>query len=614
MQNIDFKIDLIEKNNDNNIYNVTINIPMNKGWIERVKFIVRDSKQEKTFQLKHIKNTEDMVVFAGEASLSTKAIYHYYFSYEINCDFQYFKKDNTTNNKTITKEECFKMSVNFDVPDWAKGKIMYHIFIDRFKRGQTEPPIPMERRMVYPSWSSEMMIGPNEEGIWNADFYGGDLKGIEENIEYFKSLGVDILYLSPVVHSQSNHRYDTADYENVDPYIGTNKDLESLCNKAHENGIKIVLDAVFNHTGNDSVYFNEYNTYNSEGAYNNPSSPYANFYRYNIHNNSINYDYWWGMKNLPVCDGNSQEWQKYITGENGIIDKWFKLGIDGLRLDVADELTDEYIEKIKEAVKRNKDDGLIIGEVWKNPMRMNRGYLESGKGMDTVMNYPLVDALIRYFKYSDSEKLYRVINEIENEYPAETIHSLMNFTSTHDISRAINIFSSNNFEKHGEWAWDPSNRDLKYSKNYKISREDYIKGLKIYKAYIFSLAFMPGILSIFYGDELGIEGYGNLANRKPFPWDNINEELLEYFKLIGNIRKKEKFLTEADLNILDINKDYLSFERKTALEKMLVMISRSNEEKQIDIPNEYSKSNQIYTLKKSNKEILTPYGGIAIKK
>ena len=152
------------------------------------------------------------------------------------------------------------------------------------------------------------------------------------------------------------------------------------------------------------------------------------------------------------------------------------------------------------------------------------------------------------------------------------------------------------------------------SENYKISRDDYIKGLKIYKAYIFSLAFMPGILSIFYGDELGIEGYGNLANRKPFPWDNINEELLEYFKLIGNIRKKEKFLTEADLNILDINKDYLSFERKTALEKMLVMISRSNEEKQIDIPNEYSKSNQIYTLKKSNKEILTPYGGIAIKK
>lgn len=614
MNDINFKIDLIEKQEDKNLYKVTINIPMSKGWIERVKLVVKDSKEEKTFQLKHLNNKDDMVSFSSDVYLNTKAIYHYYFSYEANREFMYFKKENHTDNKTITKDECFKMSVNFEVPDWAKGKIMYHIFVDRFNRGDTKELKPLPRRTIHSSWNNDMIIGPNEEGIWNADFYGGDLKGIEQKIDYLKSLGVSILYLSPIVHSQSNHRYDTSDYENVDPYAGTNEDLSNLCKVAHDNGMKVVLDAVFNHTGNDSKYFNEYNTFDTKGAFNNVDSPYAKFYRYRMEKGVLKPDYWWGMTNLPVCDGNCEDWQEYITGKNGIIDKWFNLGIDGLRLDVADELTDDYIEKIRNAVKRNKTDGLIIGEVWKNPMRMNRGYLESGKGMDTVMNYPLVDAFIRYFKYSDSEKLSKIIKEIKSEYPKDTINSLMNFTSTHDISRAINIFSSDNFERYGEWAWDPISRDLEYSKNFKLNKEDYIKGLNLYKAYIFSLAFMPGILSVFYGDEAGLEGYGNLANRKTFPWDNIDEDLLLYFTKIGKIRSNEKFLEEADLNILDINKDFFMFERLSDLDNMLVAISRSNEEKNIKIPETYEKSEEAYVLKKSNKKLLAPYGGIAIRK
>lgn len=614
MKDINFKIDLIDTKTDKNLYRVNINIPMTKGWIERVRFVVKDSKEEKTFQLKHLKNHDDMVLFSGDVSLSTKAIYHYYFSFEANKKFMYFKNGNITDDKTITLDECFKMGVNFEVPDWAKGKIMYHIFVDRFNRGENKAMEPMPRRKVYSSWSDDMIIGPNDEGIWNADFYGGDLKGIEQKIDYLKSLGVSILYLSPVVHSQSNHRYDAADYENVDPYAGFNQDLENLCKIAHENGMKVVLDAVFNHTGNDSKYFNEYGTFDTKGAFNNPDSKYAKFYRYHMENGILKPDYWWGMKNLPVCDGNSKEWQEYITGKNGIIDKWFELGIDGLRLDVADELTDEYIENIRKAVKRNKKDGLIIGEVWKNPMRMNRGYIESGKGMDTVMNYPLVDALIRYFKYSDTEKLSYIIKDIKREYPDETICSLMNFTSTHDISRAINIFSSDNFKQNSEWAWDPINRDLKYCKDFKLTKEGYIKGLKLYKAYVFSLAFMPGILSIFYGDEIGLEGYGNLANRKPFPWDSIDEDLLTYFKKIGEIRNKEKFLEQADLNVYDINKDTFTFERTSDINRMFVAINRSNEEKEIKVPETYEKSEGIYVLKKSNKKLLAPYGAIAIKK
>ena len=173
------------------------------------------------------------------------------------------------------------------------------------------------------------------------------------------------------------------------------------------------------------------------------------------------------MPNLPVCDGNSKEWQNYIYGEHGIIDQWFELGIDGLRLDVADELSDSFIEGIRRAVKRNKKDGFILGEVWYSPMRMNRGYIESGKGMDSNMNYLLIDALIRYFKYNDIGKLYDVIYQLITEYPKDTLYSLMNFTSTHDISRIINILGSYDFNEYSEWSWNLRSDDRYWQNNYR---------------------------------------------------------------------------------------------------------------------------------------------------
>ena len=176
--------------------------------------------------------------------------------------------------------------------------------------------------------------------------------------------------------SQSNHRYDIADYEKVDPYLGSNEDLKDLCVKAHKNGIKIILDGVFNHTGNDSKYFNEYGNYNSVGAYQSKNSEYYDWYR---KNENGDFEYWWGFNNLPECDCYNQGWQNFIYGKNGIIDKWFKSGIDGLRLDVADELTDNFIENIRIAVKRNKKDGFIIGEVWENAISKEKDGIQRNK-------------------------------------------------------------------------------------------------------------------------------------------------------------------------------------------------------------------------------------------
>jgi len=245
---------------------------------------------------------------------------------------------------------------------------------------------------------------------------------------------------------------------------------------------------------------------------------------------------------------------------------------------------------------------------------MNRGYIESGKGMDSVMNYLLVDALIRYFKYEDVTKLDYIIKDIKCEYPKDTINTLMNFTSTHDISRAINIFSSNDFNGYSEWAWNLNNNDLEWCKNFKLTKEQYQKGKDMYEAYVFALTFLPGILSIFYGDEIGLEGIGNLANRKPFPWGKEDKELLKFFRYIGSIRNNETFLEQANLNIIDINKNYLMFERENNDSSILVAVNRTNNENKINIPSSYEGSAKVYTLKKSNSKYLNPYGGIAIKK
>ena len=615
-ENKDIVFDIKELGNidDGKKYRVSIKLPMSMGWFDNMNFVVEDGNNKAFYKLPHVENKDGYVHFEGTVDLKTRAVIRYYFSYLLHGQLRHFKKKDVVQNNIVIRDEMWKMSVNFDTPDWAKGAVMYHIFVDRFRRGSKEKMEKMPRRDIHESWDEPIIIGPNKDGIWNADFYGGDLLGITESLDYLEELGVNILYLSPVVFSQSNHRYDAADYEMVDPYAGTNENLKELCEEAHKRGMRVVLDAVFNHTGNDSKYFNEFKSFDSDGAFHNLNSHYSKFYRKHYSGGQVYYDYWWGMKNLPVCDGYSKEWQDYILGEKGIIDQWFDLGIDGLRLDVADELTDDFIEKIRVAVHRNKKDGFILGEVWKNPMRMNRGYIESGKGMDSVMNYSLVDALIRYYKYADVHKLDYIINDIKNEYPDPTIQTLMNFTSTHDISRAINIFATDDFQKYGEWGWNLLNDSHAFCQQFKLTPEQFKHALEVYKSYVFSLAFLPGILSIFYGDEVGIQGIGNLMNRATFPWDNIDKDLLEYFKYIGSIRKNEQFLRTADLNVLDINQNYFMFERTNGDESSLVVVNRTSDEKEFNVPTIYQEPDKIYTLKRSKPGVLTPYGGIALKK
>ena len=616
------QITQIAQNENGGKFKITVQIPFELGWIERVKLNVTTKWQKNVYQMQHVKNEKDMAYFETEIELSNNAIYHYCFSFEANGQFQYYKKENTSGDNSVTDGECWKMSVNFNVPDWAKGAIMYHIFVDKYRRTYSLKKEPITRRKIHKNWDEPSLCGPDDDGNWTRDFHCGDLKGISDTIKYLKELGVEIIYLSPIVESQSTHRYDAADYKKVDSYAGTNQMLKELCQKAHQNGIRIVLDAVFNHTGNDSVYFNQFGTYDSIGAYQvekdekykGLKSPYSEYYKKYCHYGIHDFEYWWGMGNLPVCDGNSKKWRDFICGNGGVIDTWFELGIDGLRLDVADELSDEFIEEVHNAVTRNKPDGFILGEVWEqNPM--NRGYISSTKGMHSIMNYQLVDGLIRFYKYSDIWKLDRVLKDIFTEYPTETIQTLMNFTSTHDISRAIEIFGGNDFNQYSQWGWDliQEKNNPEWIKQHQMTKEEYLYGKMTYKSYCFALTFLPGIFSIFYGDEVGTKGIGNLVNRAPYPWGKRDKDLLKYFRELGKIRKKEQFLRTAEFRKIKIDHEQFVFERYNDKESIIVYVSRTHNISLVNLPEKYKDGEIIFKLKGCNKEKLQPYGAIAVK-
>lgn len=609
-----FNIRKIKETKVGSEYHINLEIPVSQGYVKHPYFVIEKGKERISYPLKFVNIVDGKAIFESDIELETRAIYRYYFFYTANDIYHHIKRENLTDNNQIISEEMYKMSVNFNTPRWAQGKMMYHIFIDRFRRGSEQEMEDLPNRKRYTKWSEdEMIVGPDEDGIWNIDFYGGDLKGIIKSLDYIKSLGVSILYLSPVCESQSTHRYDTTNYLEIDPYAGTKEDLKRLCDEAHKRGMYVVLDAVFNHVGNDSIYFDEYKRHGKDGAYQNLDSPYAPFFRYKIENGEIKYHYWWGMTNMPSCYCDGDAWRSFITGEGGVIDNWFKLGIDGLRLDVADELSDDFIERIRTAVKRNKEDGFIIGEVWKDPTKDGRGYIENGRCMDSVMNYQLIDGLIRYFKFKDTDTLSNFIRRMNTYYPDDTIFSLMNFTSTHDISRLLTILGSNYFSPDKEWSWNPTITDHGFCKNFKLTKEQYELAKQICEAYSFVLATMPGIFSVFYGDEIGIEGLGNLANRKPYPWGSGDLELQAFYKSLGQFRCQESQLERARVKILYINEDYFMYERINGNDKMLFAISNSFEPKSIVVPDEYKSAEKVYSLKRSNSALLTPYGGVALK-
>ena len=251
-------------------------------------------------------------------------------------------------------------------PAWFGEGVTYQIFPDRFRRTSVpETEGMVGRRWVHQCWDEQPVFLPEENGqITNRDFFGGSLAGITEKLDYLKSLSVSTIYLNPIFEADSNHRYNTADYLAIDPMLGTEEDFRTLCREAHDRGIRIILDGVFNHTGSNSRYFNADGFYPEPGAAQSKDSPY--FPWYSFHPWPTEYDAWWGVHTLPAVNEDAPDYRRFIiSDEDSVVRRWLRCGADGWRLDVADELPDDFIAAIRSAIAREKPDGYLLGEVWR---------------------------------------------------------------------------------------------------------------------------------------------------------------------------------------------------------------------------------------------------------
>lgn len=457
---------------------------------------------------------------------------------------------------------------DFHTPEWLRGGIIYQIFPDRFaSSGTKKQNVPSDRVLRTDRDGDPYWIPTAEGKVLNNDYFGGDLNGIEQKLGYLKSLGVTCIYLNPIFEAQSNHRYDTANYEKIDSMLGTEKDFKSLCESAKKLGIRIMLDGVFSHTGDDSRYFNRYSRYDSLGAYQSKESPYYGWYKFNKWPDD--YESWWGIEILPEVNEDNSDFIEYITGKNGIARKWLKLGASGWRLDVADELPDEFLDEFRKAVKEEKADGLVLGEVWEDASNKSsygklRRYL-LGKQLDSVMNYPFAGAVIDFIRDANAELFASRVMSIVENYPKEVLDVLMNHLSTHDTMRAITALA-------GESC---AYRDRKWQSTHSLDESEYHYGMKLLMAASAMQFALPGVPTIYYGDEAGMQGYKDPFNRRCYPWGKENGELVEWYKKLGKIRNENRVFKDGRFEILSAVAGCVAFSRKNDDEAILV-ISNSN--------------------------------------
>lgn len=535
-------------------------------------------------------------------SATTAGLYFYHFELETPWGNSLVKNVGNGEGDLNAEGTEFQQTVyekDFKTPDFLKGGLIYQIFPDRFYNSKAPKKNVPEGRVMRkwgeePYWQESQM-----NGIWNNDYFGGDLKGVEEKLEYLSGLGVSCIYLNPIFEAHSNHRYDTADYEKIDSLLGDESDLESLCKKAHGLGISVILDGVFSHTGCDSKYFNMYNRYNTVGAYNSKSSPYFSWYKFTDYPNG--YKSWWGIKLLPEVSEEDEGYREYICGKNGILRRWLRLGISGWRLDVADELPDVFLDDLRKAVKEENENAVIIGEVWEDATNKfaygeRRRYL-LGEQLDSVMNYPFADAILNYVKFGNAQAFMSGIMSIVENYPPCVVNVLMNHIGTHDTERALTRLAGESAEGKDR-AWQHSHNQL--------SDYDYLKGVSMMKLASLIQYTLPGVPSLYYGDEAGMQGMKDPFNRACFPWDNINKELYKWYKRLGEIRRGCKAFREGSFEPLYAADGAIAYVRRSEENSVLTAVNNSNSELQIPVGEEWDNSYSFFEFSSKNGILTLP--------
>lgn len=489
---------------------------------------------------------------------------------------------------TVTQE-------GFTTPDWLKGGIIYQIFPDRFYNSGTKKENVPQDRILRDDWGNEPHWRPTEDGkVLNNDFFGGDLKGIEEKLPYLKALGVNCIYLNPIFEAHSNHRYDTADYGKIDPVLGTEADFKSLCKKAKSLDIHIILDGVFSHTGDDSVYFNKKNRYSTLGAYNSVESPYYKWYKFEKHPDK--YQSWWGFETLPEVIEEGEEYRSFINGEGGIIEKWLKAGADGFRLDVADELPDIFIDELRHRLKKTKPQAVLMGEVWedattKHSYGSRRRYL-LGSQFDSIMNYPFANAVLDFCRCGNAEDFMASVMTIVENYPKDCLDVMMNHIGTHDTERAITKIAGESCE-YRDRAWQACHS----------LKDKYEKAVKLLKCAVALQFTLPGVPSIYYGDEAGMEGYKDPFNRGCYPWGNENGDLLEFYKVMGKIRTDNSVFQKGYFSPVSSMLGCVAYRRHNENGDIMVIVNRNEHSIDYGLPESYKNCHALYGDNPENNQV-----------
>ena len=463
-------------------------------------------------------------------------------------------------------------------PKKIRGGVIYHIFVDRFNRGGLVD-VPDGAKVIRSEWRviAEYPEYPGAN-LYNNTFWGGTLWGIIEKLDYIKSLGTTAIYLSPIFRAASNHKYDTADYMTVDPIFGGEAAFKALLKAANQKGIEIILDGVFNHTGSDSIYFNKYGRYQETGAFQSRKSRYFSWYDFQQF--PTKYTSWWGIDILPRINPDNPDCGEYFIGKDGVIDKYGKMGIYGFRLDVADELSDEFIAKIKERLSAPRKDRILYGEVWedasnKSSYGRRRRYYH-GDELDGVMNYPLRSGIIDYLIGRGCDKLYYALTEVTPNTPKRILHNQMNLLGTHDTERILTVLAD---------------IDVSGMTNHQLAKIRMDNGRRTYAtrrlmaAYTI-LATMPGLPTVFYGDEVGLEGYHDPFNRMPYPWGHEDKHLLDYYRSIGRIRQENPIYKDGDFRLLYLDNELLAFSRENDDISYITIANNSDSEITICLDND----------------------------
>lgn len=509
-------------------------------------------------------------------SLPEPGLYFYYFRVTTeNESFKLLKFGEDTNMEAGDWWQISSVSQEFPVPQWAKGGVMYQIFPDRFaKAGECDLTGKLEPYTLHGDWNEEVHWQPNEKGeILNNDFFGGNFRGITEKLDYIASLGVTVLYLNPISKSFSSHRYDTGDYKTPDPMLGTEADFSELCRQAHQRGIRVILDGVYSHTGSNSLYFDKNGTFGGHGAWSRPDSPYGSWYQFYKWPDS--YHCWWGFDTLPCLDKGNPELVDYlIDSEDSVVAHWLRLGADGFRLDVVDELPDAFVLRLKKRIREIKPDALLLGEVWEDASNkvaygVRRRYFVDGE-LDGAMNYPFRKAIVDFMRYRDDGRGFReAVMTIAENYPPDVLACCMNLLGTHDTPRILTALMDDFQGTRAELAAR------------KLSMSQLLVARERLRMASFLQFMLPGMPSVYYGDEAGMEGYQDPFNRRTFPWGREDRELQAHYARLGSLRREHPALRGSRIRFLTASEGRLAFLRQANGQQLEIYVNRNGDPWQV---------------------------------